>query len=294
MLSKLTRFILFNIILIFSFLTLILFYGRFIVINESFYTYSLNKNDTYQELTRSIKLTSQEFILNQFAKTTDYEKLTTIEKQEVKNQITDITSFINEDNVKDLLSKNINNILGYLHNRPGDLYLYLPINNWGFSSEVLNQIPDFLQGDNISVRELLKSQALDTPNNLKALSYLKYSSYYLLTAILASVAAETILISLYAITSKKGVRYQAVGKLKTFLGVITLITSWILNSFQNVAIQRIILYDGGNGNPTFILLPLFIKPLICIFTAYGLLELISGIILFNKKEKQLVSKANFR
>jgi hypothetical protein len=294
MLSSLTKFILFNIILLFSFLMLILFYGRFILINESFYTYNLNRDNTYLDLTNAIKFTAQKYILNHYSTSSDYEKLTALEKQEVENQIENQTSFINKDNVANFLSKNLKNILGYLNGRMGDLYLYFPINNWGLPEETQNQIPNFLKDSNINVRELLKSQGLDTPNNLKILGYLKYSSYYLLSAILVCVVMEIFLITLYAIISKKGERYEAVGKLKTFLGVFTLIISWIFFTAQNVFIQRLIIQNGQSGNLTLILLPIFVKPLIITFSVYGLLELISGIILYNVgNRKQLVSKAHF-
>ena len=295
MLSNLTKFILFNIILILSFISIIGFYGKFIVINESFYTYTLKRDNTYRNLTKSIKFTAQEQILNQFTKTPEYQNLTATEKQEVNNQIKNLISFIDENNVSDFLTKNISNISGYLHNHPGDLYLYIPIKNWGFAKEALDRIPDFLKRDNITVNELLKTQSMDTANNLKILSSLKYTSYFLLITILISCAIEILLIFLYSLISRKGERIQAIGKLLTFSGIITLLVSWILYSVQNIALQRFILQNGQNGNLTFTLLPIFIEPLIFIFAVYGLMELISGIILFNmKNNKQLVSKAKFR
>jgi len=291
MLSNLVKFFLFNVILLFSFLMLIIFYARFIFINEPFYTYSLNRDNTYQKLTEAIKHTAQGFILNQFANTTDYDKLTAPEKQAVDNQIVSLTSFINEKNVSDFLSKNINNISGYLHNRTSELYLYIPVKKWGLTKEVQSQIPDYIKNESVSVRELLKSQGSDTPNNLRLLEYLKYTSRYLLWGLLISILVETILIFFYALISKKGSRHQSIGMLLTFLGLITLVFTWIIFSIQNVTIQRAVLQNANNGNLAPILLPLFFNPLIYTFMIYGLFELISGIILFNRKEKQLVSKA---
>jgi hypothetical protein len=270
---------------------LIIFYARFIFINEPFYTYSLNRDNTYQKLTEAIKHTAQGFILNQFANTTDYDKLTAPEKQAVDNQIVSLTSFINEKNVSDFLSKNINNISGYLHNRTSELYLYIPVKKWGLTKEVQSQIPDYIKNESVSVRELLKSQGSDTPNNLRLLEYLKYTSRYLLWGLLISILVETILIFFYALISKKGSRHQSIGMLLTFLGLITLVFTWIIFSIQNVTIQRAVLQNANNGNLAPILLPLFFNPLIYTFMIYGLFELISGIILFNRKEKQLVSKA---
>ncbi len=293
MLSSFFKFILFNVILLLSFFTLFMFFFKFIILNESFYAYSFKRNGVSKNLSRGIKSAVTEFLIGQLTASENYDALSLGERQEIEKQVDTFTSFINEESVNDFASANINNILKYLNNKSTKLYLYLPISNWNLPKETLNQIPAYLKNTNIDIRDILKNTKKDTPENIIMLEKLRYTSKNSGLFILAGIVSQIFFIFIYTLLSKKGQKYQSVGKLFSFLGVFILIISWVFFTAQNIFSEGLTFKTGWSEVLAGTLVPIFTKPLVFTFSLYGLFILITGIVLYNKESNnQLVNKAN--
>lgn len=173
MLSSLLKFLLFCILLLLTIVNFLLFTTKFVFLNKSFYAYSLNRDNTYKNLTKGIKSAASEFLISQISASGNFAKLTLGEREEIEKQVEDLTSFINESTVSDFLEVNIDDTLSYLNNKSDGWNIYLPLEKWGLPDEFLKQIPDNYKKTDISIKEILASQKQDTPNNLQLLSSLK-------------------------------------------------------------------------------------------------------------------------
>ena len=292
MLSKFFKFILFNLLFLLSFVTLFAIFVRFAILNTSFYTYSFNKNGVYENLAKGIKNAATDALTQQFSKTENYSSMTIDERQEVEKQVESFTSFINKDAVKDFLEVNIANITSYLNNKADILYIYLPIGKWGLPGETTNNIPQYLKDTNIDTRDILKNTKRDSAENLIFLENLKYSSKYVDYAITVGVVSEIIFVFFYLLVSKKGTRYQSLGKLFSLLGVLTLILSWMSYTASKIVTEGLAYKTNWSEIVSGTLLPIFLQPLIIVFTIFGLVALVIGIVLYNKTGKnQLVNEA---
>lgn len=292
MLSKFFKFILFNLLFLLSFVTLFAIFVRFAILNTLFYTYSFNKNGVYENLAKGIKNAATDALTQQFSKTENYSSMTIDERQEVEKQVESFTSFINKDAVKDFLEVNIANITSYLNNKADILYIYLPIGKWGLPGETTNNIPQYLKDTNIDTRDILKNTKRDSAENLIFLENLKYSSKYVDYAITVGVVSEIIFVFFYLLVSKKGTRYQSLGKLFSLLGVLTLILSWMSYTASKIVTEGLAYKTNWSEIVSGTLLPIFLQPLIIVFTIFGLVALVIGIVLYNKTGKnQLVNEA---
>lgn len=292
MLSGFIKFILSIFIFLLAITSLFLFFIKFIVLNQGFYTYSLQRKDTYKNLTRAIQRASKEMLINQIASSSnDYNKMTLGERADIEAQVDSFISFINEQSVSTFIDVNIKNILLYLNNKSGDLILYLPINEWGLPQEMLKSIPDYLQKTNINVKEIIINQK-GTEGDLATLNNLRHLSKYVSLGLIAGIALQIFLILIYALLNKSGDRYHAIGKLFSFQGIFILIISWIGITAHNIFSEGLTYKTGWSEVLAGTLVPIFVKPLVITFTVYGLFVLIIGILLFNKESKnQLVNKA---
>ncbi len=295
MLSKFFKFILFDIILLLSFLTLFAFFIKFFILNDSFYAYSFKRNDVYKNLSKGIKSAAKEFLIGQLSSSEDYSSLSLGKRQEIDKQVEAFTSFINEEAVNNFIGTNIVNILAYLNNKSDQIYLYLPIDDWDLPNNSFNQIPDYLKTTNVNILDILKNSKQDTAANLQTLAQLKFFSKYTNLSIFSGIALQIFMIFIYSLFSKKGTKYQSIGKLFSLLGVIILILSWIFFTAQKIFSEGLAFKTGWSEILAGTLVPIFAKPLVIVLTIYGLFILITGIILYNKESKnQLVNKANLR
>lgn len=292
MLSKFFKFILFNLLFLLSFITLFAVFVRFALLNSSFYTYSFNKNGVYENLAKGIKNAATDALTKQFNKTENYSSMAVEERQEVQKQVGNFTAFINKDAVKDFFEVNIVNITSYLNNKSDVFYVYLPIGKWGLPTDTTSNIPEYLKNTNIDVRDILKNRKQDTEENLAFLEYLKYSSKYVEYCIGSGITLEIFLTFLYLLISKKGTRYESAGKLFSLWGTLILILSWITYTASKIATEGLVYKTDWSEILSGTLLPIFLQPLIIIFTIFGIVMLLTGIVLYNKKGKnQLVNEA---
>lgn len=295
MFSKLFKFILFNLTLIFYLITLFAFFCKFLLLNDAFYTYSFGKDNVYGNLSKGIKNAARGIIIDQMSGSVNLETLSLGERQEIEKQVNTYTAFINEENVASFVGVNLKNTLAYLNNRSELLYLYLPIEKWNIPRDSLILIPEYLKNTNIKISDILKQTNNDTPSNIYLLETLKMFSKYNMLLIIAGVVVQILFIFLYVLISKKGQKYQSIGKLFTSLGISVLVLSWILFTAQNIFAEGLAFKTGWVEILAGTLLPVFTKPLVVTLSLSGIFTLITGIILYNKDgNNRLVNKANFR
>ena len=285
---KLAKFIVTILVLILTIASLFVIYIKFILLNKNYYTYSFNKNGTYENLSRGLKGLTKEMLIDDISGTIDYDNLTLGQRQEIEVQAERYTAFINKNNVKDFTETNLSNILKYLKNRSEYLIIYLPLEKWAISKEILDQMPDYLKTTNLDAREILINLKTANENTdlLGIFESLKLTDKYLNSALFAVLTLNVIFFSLYYFLTNKEKRGSSMGKLLSFLGVIILISSWVLFTAQHIFAEGLAFKNTWNEVLLGTLVPIFINPIVLIFAMFGLVSLITGIILFNKQAGQ--------
>jgi hypothetical protein len=294
MLSGLFKFILAFSLLITTVLFLLLFSVYFFFLNEKFYYDSFSKYGIYKKVTETVKQSAKESINNNFNENNkDYVNMTSPERSVLNTQVDSYLSFINENMVTDLINTNLKNFSDYLKNKSTTLILYFPITNWGLPEKVISQIPDYLKNTNINAEDLLS--VADRESSISTIRSLRFTSRYTLYGLLTSVALSLILFLIYLMMQQKNKRGQAIGKLLSIHGLIILILAWSSHTLVNFVIVGSVNNSEPSLSLIILLLQILLKPIVVIFSVYGIIALISGIFIFNKGSNQeLVTKAKLR
>lgn len=272
-----------SIVIIFIFLLTL--YLNIVVLNKAFYISSLSKSGVYENLTRGVKGAVTNILLNQVSSQEDYENMTVGERQEIDIQINEYVTFINEENMRDFLEGNINYTVSYLNGNSNIWYIYLPINEWGLPAETFRQIPDYLKLNKVDIMEILRNQNGSNSNYPAIVKALNNISKYTMIIFILSLVFLITIYFLYGSINPKENRLQSVGKLFTFQGLFILIGSWILFTAYTIFSEGSLYKTQWSEILAGILVPIFIKPLVFVFAFIGIIMLITGIILFNKKIK---------
>lgn len=295
MFPKLFKFILFNLIFVLNLITLFAVFSKFLLLNNSFYIHSFEKEGVYKNLAKGVKYAAKEMFIDQLSGTENYDNLSLGERQSMEAQVNTYIYFISEENVGNFVGVNLKNITEYLNNGSDLFYFYLPIDRWNIPNDSLKQIPEYLKTTNISMIDILKQTNNYTSENIRLLEELKMFSKYNILLIAIGIILQSFLIFFYVLISKRGQKFKSIGKLFTSLGIAVLFISWILFTAQNIFSEGLAFKTGWAEILAGTLLPVFIKPLVITFSISGIFTLITGIILYNKNDNnQLVNKANFR
>ena len=285
---KLAKFIISILILSLTIASLFIIYIKFILLNNYFYIYSFNKNYAYENLSRGLKGLTNKMLIDNMTSSVDYDNLTLGQRQEIEAQAERYTAFINEDNVKDFTETNISYLLRYLKNRSEYLIIYLPLEKWALPKEILDGLPNYLKTTTLDAREILinRKTANENADLLGILERLKLTDKYVNITLFIVLTLDIIFFSLYYFLTEKEKRVPSMGKLLSFLGVIILISSWVLFTAQQIFAEGLAFKNTWSEVLSGTLVPIFINPIVLIFTLFGLISLITGIILFNKRADQ--------
>ena len=296
MILKFIKFILSCIFIILTLITLLSLFVKFILLNQTFYNYSLNQNAFYENLARGLKSLSRDYLIDAYSKSsgTDFNNMTLGERQQIESQIENYTAFINKDSAQTVVEGNINNLISYLNNKKDNLYIYLPIQSIGLDEQLSAPLKDYFTNDQLSVKSLLEKNKA-SESDIKVYENLKYTSQYTGYFLIFSFALFLLILFLFTLFGKKGKKYESMGLLLTIDGVLVLVISWVLFTAQRIFSEGIAYKTQTFDILAGVLVPLFLKPLIILFVIFGILLLFLGILFFNKKsEKQLESKAKLR
>lgn len=292
MFSKIFKFILFILIFIVSLIILFTVYTKFFLLDAAFYTSSFNNNGVYENLAKGTRNAASDAFRQKLTSNENFTQMTIEQRQQVEKQVENATSFINKESVKDFIEINIQNFISYLNNKAEILYIYLPIEKWGLPSQTTSNIPEYLKNTNIDVRDILRNTSKNSLENQAFLESIKNFSKYLLYLLIIGIITEVFLVSVYILVSKKGKRNESSGKLFSLLGIVMIILSWLTFTASKIVTEGLIYQTNWSEILTGTLLPIFFQPLIILFTVFGALSLLLGVVLYNKKNKnQLVNEA---
>ncbi len=275
---------------------LFLVYLAVIMLNVRYLQSSFNKYDVYNKTSLLIYKEAEKLLTSQaLTGEKDTSVLDPADKEKMEIIIRENISFINDDNTRDFLDTNVKYVISYLNGSSPDFLLYFPVEYWAKSSKFISQVPDYLKGGNVNVETMLETNNINKREIQNLISHLNNTAIYINILIFSLLCIFVFLCFVWVISDKPIPKAQSFGKLITYIGISLLFLVWLFYT----ATENIILRQKGipsfNRELVEIFYPVFSKPLIFLFSVFGILQLILGVILFNKNYKnELVSKGKVR
>lgn len=83
------------------------------------------------------------------------DKLPIEQQQRLENEILELTSAVEENEVQDLIETNIYRLFAYMNGETGDIILYFPIHNWGLPDLITSQEPFSILSEKTSLETVM-------------------------------------------------------------------------------------------------------------------------------------------
>jgi len=130
---------------------------RFLALDPNFLITSFRNADVYRQSVEIFREYLGDTVRSEL-QAAGFDKLPIEQQQILEDQITGLTSAIEEKEVQDLAETNIDRFYNYINGEAGDLVLYFPVHNWGLPNLILSQEPFSLLSENTTLETIMSKE----------------------------------------------------------------------------------------------------------------------------------------